>query len=257
MTLLTAEQIKTALDAVSFTHPIKRINAYVEKNESHRKYTSIDIQNITGEEEVEGLPTTTTKQIFLVHLYWRTRATGADQEPKIKTTEDEIFNALDALQTMDSKVQVIQGWNRDSTPFPISRVHSTIQVTSEEISSTDGEGIVGDQITITLPSPVDTMKILNVITDDAGIEKDLDLTIDSEQEYTKIRNTGLLVVEVAVSVGTEDNIKDLVFAGKDISITLTKGGVGDVRTVNLLSINASGSRDNVQTQVISMDVKYN
>lgn len=256
MTLLTAEQIKTALDAVSFTHPIKRINAYVEKNESHRKYTSIDIQNITGEEEVENLPTTSTKQIFLVHLYWRTRATGADQEPKIKTTEDEIFDVLDALQTMDNKVQVIQGWDRDSTPFPISRVHSTLQVTSEEISSTDGEGIVGDQISITFPSPVNELKILNVITDDAGIEKDLDLTIDSEQEYTKIRNTGLLVVEVAVSVATEDDIKSLIFAGSDISITFTKGGVANVRTVHLSSINASGGRDQVETQILSMDVKY-
>ena len=55
---LTSTQIKTQLETITFTHPIKRINDYVEKNESHRKYTSIDIANITGQEEVEGEPTT-------------------------------------------------------------------------------------------------------------------------------------------------------------------------------------------------------
>jgi len=251
---LTAAQIKTQLDAITFTNiDIKRINAYVEKNESHRKYPSIDIQNITGQEEIEGLPTKTTKQVFLVHLYVRTRATGADQEPDIKETENQIFDSLDSLQTMDEFVQVIQGWDRKSETFPLSRVVSTIRVTSEAISSTDGEGIVGDKVSITLPI-VGTIDVINVITDEAGIIKDLDLGTASEEVFTKIRNDGILSVEVAVSVSDENNIKTQIFAAKDITITFTKGGVPDQRTVNLSTLTASGPRSEVQTQILAMDV---
>lgn len=251
---LTAEQIKTQLETISFTFPVKRINAYVEKNESHRKYTSIDIQNITGEEEIEIVPTTTTKQVFLVHLYYKTRATGADQEPKIKTTEDQIFDSLDALQSTDENVQVLQSWDRKPETFPLARVHSTIRVTSEAISSTDGQGIVGDNITIELPSPVGTIDVIDVLTDEAGIVKDLDLTT-SEEIYTKIRNSGLLSVSIAVSVSAENNIKSIIFAGEDIPITFTKGGVADARTANLSTITASGPRTEVQKQILTMDVK--
>jgi len=252
---LTAQQIKTQLETISFSFPVKRINAYVEKNESHRKYTSIDIQNITGQEESEDVPTTTTKQVFLVHLYYKTKATGADQEPKIKTTEDEIFNSLDALQTTTENIQVLQSWDRKSETFPLARVHSTIRVTSEAISSTDGQGILGDEITITLPSPIGQLNVINVLTDEAGVIKDLDITITSEQIYTKIRNSGLLSVEIAVSVSTEDDIKSLIFAGEDISITFTKGGTDDVRIANLSTLNASGPRKEVQTQILTMDIK--
>lgn len=252
---LTAVEIKAQLETITFTNiEIKRINAYVEKNESHRKYPSIDVQNITGEEEIEGLPTKTTKQIFLVHLYVKTRATGADQEPDIKATEDQIFDSLDALQTMDEFVQVVQGWDRKSETFPLSRVVSTIRVTSDAISSTDGEGIVGDKITISLPT-VGTIDVINVVSDESGILKDLDLSTSSEEIFTKIRNNGILSVEVAVSVNDENSIKSQIFAGDDITITFTKGGVADERLVNLSTLTASGPRSEVETQILSMDVK--
>lgn len=252
---LTAIEIQTQLRTITFSNlDIKRINAYVEKNESHRKYPSIDIQNITGQEEIEGLPTKTTKQVFLVHLYVRTRATGADQEPDIKATEDQIFDSLDALQTMDEFVQVVQGWDRKSETFPLARVVSTIRVTSDAISSTDGEGIVGDKVTISLPT-VGTLDVINVVTDEAGILKDLDLTTSSEEIFTRIRNTGLLSVEIAVSVADENSIKTLIFAGDDITITFTKGGVADDRTANLSTITASGPRTEVETQILTMDIK--
>lgn len=254
MALLTAEQIKTQLDATfDGNEDIKRINAYVEKNESHRKYGSIDIQNITGQEEIEGQPTTTTKQIFLVHLYWRTRGTGASQEPNIKSTEDLIFNSLDSLQTMSTKVQVIQGWDRKSETFPLARVVSTIRVESEEISSTDGTGIVGDQVTI-LIGAVGPFDVNNVLADESGILKDLDLTVDSDEIFTRIRNNGILSVEIAVSVASENSIKALIFAGDNISITFTKGGIADERTANLINMVASGPRTEVQKQVVTMDI---
>lgn len=253
---LTAEQIKTQLETIIFSNiDVKRINAYVEKNESHRKYPSIDIQNITGQEEIKGEPTTTTKQVFLVHLYVRTRATGADQEPDIKATEDQIFDSLDSLQTMAEFVQVVQGWDRKSETFPLARVVSTIRVTSEAISSTEGgEGIVGDKVSITLPV-VGVLDVINVVTDEAGILKDLDLTTASEEIFTRIRNTGLLSVEVAISVSDENSIKTQIFAGSDISITFTKGGVGDTRTANLTTLTASGPRTEVETQILTMDIK--
>ncbi len=256
MTLLTAADIKAQLDGVSFTNNIKEINDFVKKNEARRKYTSIDIENITGQEETEDVPTTTTKQIFLVHLYVRNRSSGSEDEGIVKTFEDEIFNSIDALQTTTDKIIITQSWDRKSDTFPVVRVHSVLRVTSEEISSTDGEGITGDNVFLTLPAPVGTIDVINVLTDEAGILQDLDLEIDGKRVHTKIRNNGLLSVEVAIDVATENQIKSIIFAGDDISITVTKGGVGDARTANLNTLIASGSRGEIQTQILDMDIEY-
>ncbi len=256
MTLLTALDIKAQLDGVTFTNNIKEINAFVKKNEARRKYTSIDIENITGQEETEDVPTTTTKQIFLVHLYVRNRSSGDEDESIVKTFEDEIFNSIDALQNTDTKVVITQSWDRKSDTFPVVRVHSTLRVSSEEISSTDGEGIKGDDVTITLPVPVGELDVISVLTDEAGIIKDLDLETDSTQIDTKIRNDGLLSVEISTDVSTENQIKTMIFAGDDISITITKGGTADVRTANLNTLIGSGSRGEILKQILEMNIKY-
>ena len=256
MTLLTAQDIKTQLDGVSFTNNFKEINAFVRKNEASRKYTSIDIENITGREETEDVPTTTTKQIFLVHLYVRNRSSGDEDESIVKTFEDEIFNSIDALQTTDTKVVITQSWNRESDTFPVVRIHSVLRVTSEEISSTDGEGIKGDDVTITLPAPVGVLNVIDVLTDEAGIIKDLDLETDGKRVHTKIRNDGLLSVVVAIDVPTQNQIKTIIFAGDDISVTITKGGIDDARTANLNSLVGSGSRKDILTQILDMDIEY-
>lgn len=256
MTLLTAQEIKTQLDGVSFTNNIKEINAFVRKNEARRKYTSIDIENITGQEETEDVPTTTTKQIFLVHLYVRNRSSGDEDESIVKTFEDEIFNSIDALQTTDTKVIITQSWDRKSDTFPVVRVHSILRVTSEEISSTDGSGIKGDDVTITFPAPVGTLDVIDVLTDEAGIIKDLDLETDGKRVHTKIRNDGLLSVVVAIDVPTQNQIKTMIFVGNDISVTITKGGTADARTANLNSLVGSGSRGEILTQILNMDIEY-
>ncbi len=254
MTLTTTE-IKTSLLLITtFDPPIKRINAYVEKNESHRKYPSIDIQNITGEEEVEGVPTITTKQVFLVHLYFRTEGPGADQEGKIKAAEDLIFNQLDTLQETTDFIQVVQSWDRKSETFPLSRVHSTLRVTSEAISSTSGSGIPGTGITISFPTNPLNVPVIDVLIDETGIIKDLDLTT-TLQVYTKIRNNGLLSVVIAVSQSDEELIKTVIKAGDNFVLKYKKGSTSERElSVNPVSIVASGTRGEIQTQIVTVDV---
>jgi hypothetical protein len=257
MSTLTAAEIKTILETATFpTNEGIEINAALMQNEERRKYPSIDIQNVTGEESFKDVPTTNTTQVFLVHLFYRYRSFGEQHEPDIKVIEDEIFDTLDANANFstDVKISVVQSWDRKSEIFPVHRSHSILRVTAKEIKSTDGEGIPGDSITITLPSPVGTIDVIDVLADESGIIKDLDLTVD-EQIYTKIRNRGLLSLSLAVGVDAENDIKDLIFVGNDISITFTKGGVASVRTANLIDIVASGTRKEVHKQVLAMESK--
>jgi len=257
MSTLTAVEIKAILVLGDFSgFEGVEINAALMQNEERRKYPSIDVQNVTGEESFKDVPTTNTTQVFLVHLFFRYRSFGEQHEPDIKALEDKIFDTLDANANFstDVKISVVQSWDRKSETFPVHRSHSILRVTAKEIKSTDGDGIPGDTITITLPSPVGTIDVIDVLADESGVIKDLDLTT-TEQIYTKIRNRGLLSVSVAVNVATEDNIKSIIFAGKDISITFTKGGTGDSRTANLIDMVASGTRKEVHKQVLSMDIK--
>jgi len=253
MVLLTSADIKVILDAIVFTNSVKAINAFVVQNDSRRKYTSIDIQNITGQEEIEDIQLTTTTQTFLIHLYYRNRGSGADQEGKIKTTEDQIYNALDAAQTTSTKITILQSWERKSRAFPIQSVVSTLRVTADEISSTSGSGVPGDQITITLPV-LGVKTVLNLITDETNIVKSLDRT-DDTQVFTKIKEEGLFNCEIEISTTEETQLRTLFSAGDDFSLTITKNAVDRVVTANPINFINSSARGAVQTTFISLNIK--
>ncbi len=253
MVLLTAADIKTILDAIVFTNSVKAINAFVVQNDSRRKYTSIDIQNITGQEEIEDIQLTTTTQTFLIHLYYRNRGSGADQEGKIKTTEDQIYNALDAAQTTSTKITILQSWERKSRAFPIQSVVSTLRVTADEISSTSGSGVPGDQITLTFPV-LGVKTVLNLITDETNIVKSLDRT-DTTQEFTKIKEEGLFNADIEISTTEETQLRTLFTPGNDFALTITKNAVDRVVTANPINFINSTPRGAVQTTFVSMNIK--
>ena len=152
MVNLTAAQIKTILEGATYPETVQ-INAALMQNDERRKYPSIDVQNVTGDEQIKDVPTTTLSQTFLVHLFYRYRSFGEQEEPAIKSIEDVIFTTIDqnANFSTDVKITITQGWRRDSETFPVRRSHSVLTVTAEDISSTDGSGIVGDEVTITFP----------------------------------------------------------------------------------------------------------
>ena len=150
MVLLTAAQIATALQAASYSEVLNAINPYVILDDTRREYPSVDVENVTGQEKTNDVPTISDKQSYLIHLYYRVTGFGDADEPNVKLLEDEIFNVIDALQTTDTKITIIESWNREHPTEPTPHIHSTLRVTTQEISSKTG-GIVGDQITITFP----------------------------------------------------------------------------------------------------------
>ncbi len=254
MALLTAAQIAAALDAFAFTIPLKEINGYVVQDVSRRLYPSIDVANVTGQENLVDVPTTNTKQIYKVILYYRIVGFGNLDEPDIKTLENEIFEVIDGLQDTSTKITISESWKREPSVEGTTHVKSTLTVQTDEISSTSGDGIRGDQITITFPNSIGTFDVIDVITDQIGIIKDLDLENEGDRIFTKISRDDLLIVSIAVDIDTENQIAGLVAAGTDVVIFLARGGSSDARTVNFTSIVASGTRGEIETQIVSMDV---
>jgi len=256
MATLTAAQIKTILLTGTYPEEVE-INAALMQNEERRKYPSIDVQNITGEETLKDFPSKTVGQTFLVHLFYRYRSFGEQHEPDIKSIEDVIFDTLDAaseLAVPGVKISVTQGWRRNSETFPVHRDHSILTVSSEELEATDGSGIPGDKITITFPT-IGTLTLISLATDERSINKQLDLADDAERIFTKISNTDLLIVEVELTTTTEPQLETQVHDGDDISVTLTKNGIAQVLTVHLTSMVASATRSEVQSTLVTMDVK--
>jgi len=256
MATLTAAQIKTIL--LTGVYPeVVEINAALMQNEERRKYPSIDVQNVTGEENIKDFPSKTVGQTFLVHLFYRYRSFGEQHEPDIKSIEDVIFDTLDAaaeLAVPGIKISVSQSWQRNSETFPVHRDHSILTITSEELEATDGSGIPGDKITITFPV-IGELVVISLATDERSINKQMDLKEDAERIFTKISNTDLLVVEVELTPTTEPQLETQVHAGDDISVTLTKNSVAQVLNVNLSAMVASATREVVQTTLVTMDVK--
>ncbi len=256
MANLTAAQIKSILETAVYPEEVE-INAALMQNDERRKYPSIDVQNVTGEETVKGFPTKITGQRFLIHLFYRYRSFGEQHEPDIKALEDVIFDTIDANAnfSIDTKITITQSWNRQSETFPVRRSHSILTVQTDDLESTTGEGIPGDEIEITFPNPLGSFKVINLTTDDRTNLKDTDRPDDGERIFTKINFQGLVVVELEFSVADESDLDDLIEAGDDISVTLTKAGTAIPLTVNLTSRVSSATRETVQTTLVTMDVK--
>ncbi len=256
MGTLTAAEIQTILEAAVYPEEVE-INAALMQNEERRKYPSIDVQNITGTEQLKGFPTTNTGQKFLVHLFYRYRSFGEQHEPDIKALEDIIFDTIDndANFSIDLKVTVTQSWNRQSETFPVHRSHSILTVEADEITSSDSAGVPGDEIEITFPSPPGTFKVINLTADDRTLLKDLDRPDTGEEIFTKIHFDGLIVAEIELTVQDESDLDALIDAGDDITVTLTKAGNAIPLTVNLTSRVSSATRSTIQTTLVTMDVK--
>ena len=201
MANLTAAQIKSILETAVYPEEVE-INAALMQNDERRKYPSIDVQNVTGEETVKGFPTKITGQRFLIHLFYRYRSFGEQHEPDIKALEDVIFDTIDANAnfSIDTKITITQSWNRQSETFPVRRSHSILTVQTDDLESTTGEGIPGDEIEITFPNPLGSFKVINLTTDDRTNLKDTDRPDDGERIFTKINFQGLGVVELEFSV---------------------------------------------------------
>lgn len=257
MATLTAAQIKAILEtAVYPADEGIEINAALMQNEERRKYPSIDVQNVTGEEHIKGYPTKTTGQTFLVHLFYRYRSFGEQHEPDIKALEDIIFDTIDANANFstDVKISVSQSWDRKSETFPVHRSHSILTVSADEISSTEAGGLPGDEMTITFPAPLDELKIVTLTADGRDLLKDLDRDDTGEETYTKIHLGGLLVVVLQLTFDQETQMEALWDAGKNFTVTLTKSGNPRALLVNPISFVHSAPRDQVQTTLVSMDI---
>jgi len=226
------------------------------QNDERRKYPSIDVQNITGDEQLKDFPTTTLSQTFLVHLFYRYRSFGEQHEPDIKAIEDEIFDTLDANSNFstDVKITITQGWRRDSETFPVRRSHSVLTVTAEEISGTASGTTPGDQINITIPV-VGTFKVIAIPIDEYGLIKQFDLEDSDEQTFTKIHEVGLLSVEMALTPAQELTLQAQVRNGDDVTVNLDLNGTTRNLLVNYVDTSASSTREVVRTTTLSMDVK--
>ena len=256
MVNLTAAQIKTILEAATYPEEVE-VNAALLQNDERRKYPSIDVQNITGDEKIKEFPTSTLGQTFLVHLFYRYRSFGEEHEPDIKAIEDVIFSTLDTNSNFstDVKVSVTSGWDRRSETFPVRRSHSILRVTAEEISSTTpSTAVPGDQIEVTLPS-VGTFKVISTPIDQYGIVKQFDLVDTDEQTFTKIHEFGLLALEMALSPAQEETLQAQVILGTDVVITMDFNGTTRGLQVNYTDIAASTSREAVRTTILTMNVK--
>ena len=257
MVNLTAAQIKVILEGAVYPEEVE-INGALMQNDERRKYPSIDVQNVTGDEQIKDYPSTTLGQTFLVHLFYRYRSFGEQHEPDIKALEDVIFSTIDsnANFSTDVKISITQGWRRDSETFPVRRSHSVLTVTAEELSATQPStgATPGDQINITIPS-VGTFKVISIPVDQYGLVKQFDLVDTDEQIFTKIHEVGLLSVELALTPAQEVTLKDQVIIGDDVTITLDLNGTDRTMIVNYLDTSASSTREVVRTTILTMDVK--
>jgi len=170
--VLTAAAIKTILDGLTYPEPI-HIYDYVVPT-ARRKYPSIEVDNEGSEIRRQTPHIQENAQRFMIHLYYRARASATNDVAAEKLIEDVIMAGLEGTTLGSSKIFLeTKDWNRNYIDRPIHHIHSTLTVFVTDLAGQDDKVFDG---------------INGTLTFDVSASNNMDSAPGSDRVYTAVRS---------------------------------------------------------------------
>ena len=252
--VLTSAQIKTILDGLIYAEPVHILDFV--KLDARRKFPSIEIDNQGSELRRQDVQIQETQQRFLIHVWYRLRASGSNDTASAKAIEDVIMAGLEGATLGGSRIFIEnKEWNRQSISQPIHHTKSTLTVFVTDIESASGSGLLGAVQQLILPGPI-TLDLLSKPLDDYGITADDDLLENGVRVMTPMANTtfGTSLYEYESTAANHTSIKALIDAKAKIAVTLRDNGV-DRETFDALLIQTSKpvQYDQIERAILTLE----
>ena len=253
MVFLTAAQIKTILEGLSYPEPITIVD-FVQP-ESRRKFPSIEVENQGSELRRKTELVQESAQRFLVHVHYRIRASGSNDVAAEKLIEDIIMDGLENATLAGNRIFIEdKEWNRLYPTQPRQNIESTLTVFSTEITSSSGTGIVGAQWSVSLPG-LPAMQVLN-----KPISRDVETTtpyysdemVRQGVDYTgETRNFFATVESSTARITTMRALKE---AREEFQATLTRDADDEIVTAKLVEIGSGAPYSSLETITFQLEI---
>ena len=236
----TAIALKSALDDETYPYPIE-IFTYVPK---YSRYPYIVIRKTPPIQTEKDVTTKTIREGFEITLYIRYTKLQQDEEADQLTIENTILNSLEKIDFGTQALYLeTKSWQR--TPIPtLYGTQSRLSVMIVDKASITGEGILGSDTSMTLPSG-DKVKILalnstegavqDTHTDDVGINL---------RDFSQIEQ-GDFTMEYESAPTLNNEIKQI-SDGNNVDVTFIKKGVSRSLTVLFGLTSKRGQFDTIE-----------
>ena len=220
MTVPTATAIKTAIDGIKdFPYPI-RVYTYTPK---FSLFPYITVRKTPPVQIERDVITKTTREGFEITLYIRYTRKQEDEEANQTTIETLILDEVDQIDFGASALYMeSRNWQRTAIP-KLYGSQSKLSIIVVDKSSISGEGVLGSETTLTLPSG-SKVKILALNSREGPA---LDTHVDDDaitfRDFSAI-DQGDYTMEYE-SIPTINNEIRSISLGSNVNVTLVKGGV--------------------------------
>jgi len=238
----TAQDIKDVFDGVNDFPYIIRVFTYVPK---YPLFPYIVIRKTPPIQTDKNITTETFREGFEITLYIRYTRNESDEESDQLAIEKIILRELEKID-FGTKALYLETKNWQRTAIPrLYGSQSRITVLVVDKSSVSGEGILGSETSLTLPSGQKVIILALTSTEGTNLEPHQDDVAIIRRDFSGIEQ-GDFTMEYESTPNRDNEIKTLSEAAADVNVTFVKKGSS--RNVSILfgNTNKRGQFDNIE-----------
>lgn len=254
--MFRADDIRTIIQAGTYPYVLKFLAQ--KQIPSQRFYPSVEVSNVQPEGTDEKVDVTTETNRFEVVVFLRYGFPLDVETQNLFDIEKEILSELEAAVLGNNTITLeTKKWQRSEiadNPMNVHGIQSTLTVMVQELKSTTGDGVLGAQMTLTLPGLAD-MPLL-----DKPIERETEtneIVYDSalnRKALSPISDVHVFLAEIEYTEARMTQIRLLKRARSVIIATLKRTGMADeVMTGKISQISDVAPYENISTITIQID----
>lgn len=216
-------------------------------------FPSVQIENRGPDQQIKDVKLRDVSQLFRIHLYWRIAGTGSDEVATVQQVQNNIFNTLDAATLAGSKLfREVKNWSQmETVPTPVRHVYCYLDVTTLDIQSESGVGLIGAYMTLTILGQ--TVKVLSETTDEGRNSKRVADDVGNTQVIPQ-ENVGSKFLEYEYVIAAYNAIEAGIVARSYTTATLNENGTNRVMTVLPVRQRSSVRYDGLKTTILQLEI---
>ncbi len=255
---VTASQIKDEIDQALAGAGITTVRVYdYAQIPNRRSYPCIEIVNAVPSDEQKDPRVTKVDQSFTVTLSIRIRGAGSTEVELQTQVETAVLNAIDDLNLSgDIIVAENRRWNRSPNPItrPVPHYQSTLTVLVTKLSSTTGQGTLGDEMTFSVPGLTDMPLLSKPLEREVSTHEDIYDDTRTRKTVAPITDTRSFFAEVEHTISRMTTLRNLRDARAKIACTLKRKTVPENFNGKIVALSSSASYTDVETITIQVEV---
>lgn len=216
-------------------------------------FPRVEVENRGPNQQERDVKLLEISQLFRIHLYYRIAGTGSDEVATVLQIQNNIFNTLNNATLAGNKLfREVKNWSQmETVADPIRHVYSYLDVTTLDIQSKSGTGIIGAYMSLTILGQ--TLVVLSETTDEGRNSK----RVADDGGTTQVigqENVGSKFLEYEYAIAAYNAIEAGIIARNYVTATLNENGTNRIMTVLPVRQRSSVRYDGLKTTILQLEI---